>query len=140
MNLQSKLRDIGKQEQGVWVTYDEEGDYAVFLIAAQDSERFKSELGRRAKPLAKIKDPSPSLVSKITNEALAEALLLDWKNVLDGAGQPIPATYENKLLLFQRAPELKEWICQQASLAENYRSEAEAAELAACKSDAPMGA
>lgn len=106
-------------EEGTWLTFDK----ASFLLASSRGKRFQNFIARKSRKLGKAEiAANPGIFIEITNEALAEVVLLDWKNVTSG-GTAVPCTPENKRALIG-LPEFRDWLTEASADMDNFRAEA----------------
>lgn len=142
MRLAAITRSRERSEGGVWWNFEtgeilrepHAKDLSV-LVAEAQNPRFRSELQRlRLRDqhiLRAAGDKWAAELQKLTDEAAAATVLLDWRNLEGDDGQPVPYSRE-KALEILRDPSL--WQFRQAVLdfAQHgvaYRKEAEEAAL-----------
>ena len=132
MNLRDYITSPSK-ESGVWISYDG----AEFLIAAITRPEYNRALEkhRKGRPLAKLQRDNET-AKQIITEALADAVLLDFRGVKDGDSDLAP-TRENRLAVLA-IPSLREWIVEQASTIANFQAEATAEDAEALKSPSAL--
>src|SRR5690554_5834285 len=103
--------DKAKQEDGNWVTLDG----SEFCIAYARNTRFIKTLNRLRKPYQRQLDKGtldPETADDIFCEALADAILVDWKDVIDSAGNTIPYSKEIAKQALVGNPELREFVSE----------------------------
>ncbi len=128
MNIASMKTDEARAK-GVWLPYDG----AEFLVAYAESTAYKRAVNkaRLKRSPAEIRR-KPELLEQIAAEAMAEAVLLDWRGVKNGE-EDFPCTPANKLTLLA-IPEFRDWLATQCNDANNFKSEAIASDAADLKS------
>jgi hypothetical protein len=127
----SELRTDKEKVEGVWLKY---GEDAEFFIASTESKTYTKALGKLTKKYQPHKvrnDPATQL--KIAKEAMAEALLLDFRGITDG-GKPLKNTIENRRTILE-VDAVRSWIADQAQDIANFQTEGESADAADLKSD-----
>lgn len=111
--------DEDKQKEGVWVKYDESD----LLIASAQSTKFSKLLNRLQMKNERAIKKDPSVANKVYIEAMAEAMLLDWKNVVDVEGNEVPYTVEMSVAALTGDPDLREFVTNTAVDNELYTKE-----------------
>lgn len=123
------------EQGGTWVTpFGPEADgYPAFLLARMGgrnqkySRAVQSRLQQYQRLISTQRDNPDQgtldLVSEKTKEAFCEAVLLDWRNVLDGDNKPLEFSKENAMILVNKIPEIYETLL---GLAQSYNTFREA--------------
>lgn len=86
--------------EGVWhvidgkrkatpVAVEDIGEQCAILVASMDKPEYAQALKRRAKAARMLGDLTDEMQLKITNQALAETIFLDWRN-WEIDGKPVP--------------------------------------------------
>lgn len=137
----TKLQTDEEKAAGVWIKApwsEDDGPAAEFCIAyTGTSKTYKRALVRGTRKHSQVElKQKPELAEAITREAIAEGILLDWKNVFEGE-KPLPCTKENKLKVLA-ITEIQEWLFNLANDAANFRAEALAEDADALKSGDPV--
>jgi hypothetical protein len=92
--------------QGVWVPYED----AELKIARWNNEAHRSCIQRLYKKYgAKRTGISEALSERVGVEAMADHILMDWKNITEN-GVILPATRENKIRLLTDYPDFRDEI------------------------------
>lgn len=111
--------DENKQTDGVWVDF--EGSQ--LLVASAQSTKFTKVLNRIQKKLARQIQQDASVANKAYLEAMAEAMLLDWKDVLDVEGNEVHYSKEVALQALTGDPELRDFVSNTAVDNDLYQKE-----------------
>lgn len=129
MNLREHTTDKNKSSKGVW----KEFDGAQFLIAASNTPAYTRALSAATKrfPINKIRKDA-ALAAQAAREAMADAVLLDWKGVNDGPNE-VKCTRENKLALLE-IEAFRDWLATEAQDVSNFQAEAMAEDAETLKS------
>lgn len=88
---------------------------AKFLIAHSGNMRFQRAMQRMQKPFRrKIEknEMDPADQKRILIQALAEAILLDWKDVANSTGQGVPYSRELAIKALTNDDELREFVME----------------------------
>jgi hypothetical protein len=115
--------DLQKSNDGVWV--DHELGYS-FKIAEAGNENYMKYLRQIQKPvLARIRIKEEGLMEDLVKQAAAKFILVDWKNIEDESGQPIPYSPEKALELFKNPAlhKIYDWILEKANDFELYKQQ-----------------
>ena len=110
--------DQEKSINGVWYEY-EGGE---FLVARGDNQRTKDRVEVLRKPhRRKIERGEASdIIFDITLQAMAETILLDWKNVMDSQGNEVPYSSEKAFIALKNSREFREAVSGFAGNESNY--------------------
>lgn len=110
--------DETKQEDGEWFEF--EG--AEFLIASVESPKFIRTYERLQKPYKKSRSEISQETSlKLICEALADAVLLDWRNVYQSAAKkPVEYSKETAKQALIKNKKLREFVTEVAAEQDNY--------------------
>ena len=114
--------DLKKVDEGVWMDF--EG--SKFLIAHISNMKFQRALSRLQQPhRRKIEQGSidPNLNKRIVAEAMAEGVLLDWKNVGSVGGETPAYTPKLGMTALMKSVEFRDWVSEIATNMSNYRDE-----------------
>lgn len=115
-------KDLTALDKGVWT----EWGGSSFLIAHISNMKFQRSLSRLQHPhRRKIEQGTidPAVNKKIVATAMSEAILLDWKDVIDAnkANVPFSAAAAEKALVGD--PEFRDFVSDFAMNMSNYRDE-----------------
>jgi hypothetical protein len=115
LQLRKHVLDPAKAQSGVWVKVFG----GSFLIARYQNPRtirlFREKASKRLIELMSADDDLDSseltpddvqLMLDLHNAVLAEAVILDWKDVLDEDNQPYHYSIENAIALVEKYPEI----------------------------------
>jgi len=100
VKLSSFKTDGKKETEGVWYDF---GAGCQLKISRNTRPEFREYTTTSLRPLIKalrsgrISQTEIEQVKKITREGYAKFILLDWKGLLDDAGNEIPFTYDRAL-------------------------------------------
>jgi len=128
-NLADLFVDNERSEKGVWVDYY---SGAQLLLASLDSIGYKSELARLARANKLILDEhNPDqfeAIRKITCEALAKKVLLDWRNIhlpneQGEIQRNVKYTWQIGMQCLLRSEVFKDFVTGEADKLDNYREE-----------------
>lgn len=114
--------DDNKQvfEQSKWATYNG----SKFLIAPASNLQFQRIFNRLQIPHRKKIEKSsldPKITQEITIQSLAEAILLNWDDVVDATGKIVPYTVELGVKTLTKHIDLREFIQEFALELENFK-------------------
>lgn len=115
-------RSRDKQEKGVWTTF--EGSQ--FKVASSTSTSFQRSLNRLQAPYRKKLDKGtldPKISRQILCEAMAQSLLLDWKDVTNAKNEEVPFSKESAEQALLNNDDLREYLQEYATDLENFRQE-----------------
>jgi hypothetical protein len=115
--------DIRTIDEGVWVPFDGSS----FRIAHISNVKFQRSVARLQQPHRKkieagTMDPGQS--KELACRALSEAVLLDWKDVINAAGEQVPYTPEHGFEALMKNPEFRDFVSDVAQNAARFREEA----------------
>lgn len=118
--------DLASTESGVW------GDFldSQFLIAHISNMRFQRILAKLQQPhRAKIERGTldPQVSKDLLCKAMAEGILLDWKNVVDGDGKVTEYTSQKGFVALSKNVEFRDFVTDFATNLSNFRAEEVAA-------------
>lgn len=88
--------DLDAEVEGVWV---ELGDGAEVRVARLNNARHNKVLDRLRRPYRNHRNIPDDVNEKIATQAMAEAILLDWKGIEDRDGNPISYSTEKAIEL-----------------------------------------
>lgn len=99
--------DKNLEEKGIWLNY---GDFKIKIArAGGGNKRFEASCKNRLKGYERalqIGALSNDKANELMQEIYAESVILDWENVTDEEGKPIPFNKENVLKVLKDLPEL----------------------------------
>lgn len=129
MSLYSQFEtDPELEKTGIWLEYDvnSKGEPIKIRIARAGgaNTQFTKRMEQRVKPLRRqIQNETLSVdaIQKLTQEVYSEAVVLEWLNVEDRDGNPIPFSAANVAKLFQDIPDLFLDIQEQAQRSALFR-------------------
>lgn len=111
------------ENEGIW---EEIGDGAKVLVARVGNKKWEAAMERLRKPhlksLRRRGRLQDEVAEKITIEAMAEALLLDWEGI-EEEGEVVAYSKENATRFLTDYPEFRNMVYGIASDAEVYRQE-----------------
>ena len=108
---------------GVWADF---GD-SKFLVTHMSNVAFQRAVMRLQSPhKSKIEKGTldPQISRDIMSKAMAQALVLDWKDVVDGEDKPVVFTSEACFKALKNNEDLRDFISEFAMNLENFRKEA----------------
>lgn len=111
-----------KLEVGVWAEYKG----GQFLIAHAGNDKFQRVLARLQRPhRRKIQrdELDPVEQKRITLAAIAEAILLDWKDVTDADGNEIKYSVKIAVRALTNDPDFRDFVMEFSAEMENFREE-----------------
>lgn len=121
-SLSSLLTDPVKEREGVWATIS--GGLEV-LVARVSSPAYRSYCRERLSSLSKLgkqKDYDEK-AEEILKKAAAMFLLLDWKDLTDDQGSPIPYSWERAEEIFVKSDDIYREVMAIAQNRDLYRLE-----------------
>jgi len=110
-------------DAGVWTNFDGSD----LLIAHSSNLRFQRTFTRLHQPHRKRIDNGtldPKLGKELMCKAMADGLLIDWKNVVDGKGVDVPYSQDMAFKLLMNNHELREYVSDFSANLSNFRQEA----------------
>ena len=120
--------DSSKEVQGFELTlYD--GDFEIVCILARaggSNKRFANRLSALLKPYERAMRSgslSDEKSAEIMSQALAETVVVDWKNVQDREGNDLPCTVENVKQILMDLPELRQVVFDESQNHANFAAE-----------------
>lgn len=108
--------------KGVWFEYGG----SQFLVAHSSNLKFQRVFTRLQAPhRTKIEKGTldPEISRKIMCEAFSQAIVLDWKDVIDASGADVPFTKEMACEALANNPDLLEYIQEVSSNLANFRND-----------------
>jgi hypothetical protein len=118
--------DLKRAEEGTWVPFAEGIEVC---IASLNTERFKAARRRLLKPhvreLRAGTAEAGERILELIKPAVARFIVVDWRNLQDDEGEPIPYSPEKCLELFHD-PTLQDfyaWVLNTAGESELFRQE-----------------
>ncbi|MGI9573911.1 hypothetical protein ACRYJU_07465 [Alloalcanivorax xenomutans] len=112
--------DTDKIQKGRWCEY--EGSR--FLIARDDSDRYRKELGDYIRRVQKDEEVSAAEMGDEEIRIKAAHLLLDWADVVDREGKEVPYSAEKAYLTMRHDKAFHAWVVSQARDHAKYRHDA----------------
>jgi hypothetical protein len=104
MDIEQVFRYGPKAVEGVWTSYED----AELKIARWNNEAHRSGIQKLYRKFGgKRSGISEALSEKIGIEAMADNILMDWKNVTEN-GADLPATRENRVRLLSDYPDFRD--------------------------------
>lgn len=147
MNLFELQTDPDKDAKGVWIEYPDKSDNgnqkpAEFLIASTSSREYRKALNAEVRKRFHrkwLEDIEGRDEAEI--QALAKTVLLSWRGAvyLERAGEVSQYSREAAIKAL-RIPAFKAWVEAEANNLENFQAQEKAADIAALKSGAQVGA
>lgn len=129
MNLWEQFEaDEDMEKSGIWLEVGETDDHLPirFLIARAgvSNPKYMKVLQAKMKPIQRLLE-NDLLEAKasvdVMKKVFSEAIVLNWENVMDRDGKPMPFSKENCLMLFNKLPDLFAHIQAEASKLANFR-------------------
>lgn len=113
--LDSLFVDPEVGQEGVWVDFY---GGSQLKLASIESMKYKSTMAKLARQhriqLDEANEDSTELVQKITAEALAKCVLLDWKGIqIDG--KPVPYTWQVGMDAIQKSSKFRDFVSERAA-------------------------
>ena len=108
--------------QGVWIAFPNGMEFCIHR-AGGSNKAFSRAFQAKMKPNRRAWEKGnldPSVQERILRECYVEHVVIDWKNVTDKEGIPVPFTRENLNDLLVSAPELFEDIRYEADNLSNF--------------------
>lgn len=115
---EKKLDEIG--QQGVWVEYD---DGVSFLLGSTETPLYKktfSAVYERERTKYKNRDIPDDVAEAAFNEVYANAIVLDWKGMVDESGNPMDYTRENVMKVLSGLRRVRVFIVQFSNERKNF--------------------
>lgn len=113
---------VDKEESGVWA--DWKGSR--FLIASSNAMKFQRLFQKLQRPHRKAIDKGtldPGVQVKIMSQAMAETLILDWKNVIDNSGSEVPFSVNTAFDVLRKNSEFRDFVSEFATEISNFVAE-----------------
>ena len=123
VNIATKMEDVAREIDGVWIDYQ---DDAKLLIARMGNPQNRKAYERaQARFRGKIKRDKMTADDRIEVMAkcLADSILLDWKGINDHESKKLKYTPEMAYQALRWDLDLREFVADQADLAENFRAD-----------------
>lgn len=116
--------DLNECETGIWVDFEGSS----FLVAHISNMKFQRALARLQQPHRKKLESGgldPQVQREVICKAMAEAILLDWKNVgsVNEAHSGIKYTSANAFTALLKNTEFRDFISEVATNLSNYRAQ-----------------
>ncbi len=121
MKLSRFKTDAEKETGGVWYHV---GAGLEILVARTRNTKFRERIRELMRPhLRSIRKGRVELdvVEDMNRQAVAETVLLDWRNLENDDGTKIPYSKEKALEVLKKHPEFEEIVTECAGDIENYR-------------------
>lgn len=109
-------------ENGIWRDFDD----SEFLIAHMSSIRFQRALARAQQPYRKKIEAGtldPGLQRKVTCQAMAEGIVLDWRKVTDDKGAEVEYSTKACCNLLEKNAHFREFVSDVALNLTNFHEE-----------------
>ena len=103
-----------------------------FHIRSTESQQYRSRILTLGRQNAHRLKRDSNLQQKITVEAMADTILIDWEGITDN-GEALPCTDETKRAILQ-IPEIRDLIATESQDLANFRKEGAASDAADLKS------
>lgn len=111
-------------ERGVWTDFSG----SQLLIANTGNLTYQRELSRLQQPYRKKIERGtldPKITKHLLCKAIADAVLIDWKDVIDGKGKQVKFDKEVAYKALDSSEELRDFVIDYATNFENYKEEVE---------------
>ena len=89
--------DVAREEQGVWVEYAAGVEFRIARLNNPAYQKCLRKLLKADGRRFRRRRPTDENAEKLTNRALAQHVLVDWRNLEDEDGSPIPYSVEKAL-------------------------------------------
>lgn len=123
LNIFNEQTDGRREQEGAWCPYKKG---AQLLIARLSNPQHKREQERLEAPYKKQirRGTLPqSIARRITAEAMAKTVLLDWKGVKDAKGKDVAYTPELGAEVLQKDLSLQDFVIEQAANEDLFRDD-----------------
>lgn len=113
---------VNNEEDGVWAEFRG----SKFLIASSGSTKFQRLFSKLQTPHRKAisrGNLDPAIQLDIMSRAMSQALLLDWKDVIDSQGNIVNFNTDIAFKVLKGNSELRDFITEYATDIANYRQE-----------------
>ena len=114
--------DVSLLDEGVWTEFNG----SKLKIAHSSNSAFQRALSRRQQPhRRKIEQGTadPQVLRDVMCQAMADALVVDWKEVTDKSGASIAYTPELGYKALKNNPDLREYVTEFSTNLDNFRTE-----------------
>lgn len=114
--------DNSQLTAGMWTSY---GD-SEFLVTHMSNLTFQRAVMRRQAPFKrKIENGTmdPKITREIMTRAMAEALILDWRKVVDNQGKEVPYSIDACEKALSNNEDLRDYISEFAMNLDNFKQE-----------------
>lgn len=114
--------DLSAVDAGTWREYDD----SKFLIAHISNLKFQRALARLQQPhKRKLQEGTldPKINQQIVCQAMAEGVLLNWRDMTTVDGSEVEYSQENAAKLLQRDPAFRDWVTDVSTNMANFRAE-----------------
>ena len=127
-DLDQQFFDPEMSEHGVWIDFY---SGSRLKLTSVENKKYKATLARLGKryrlQLDSSNEDSFELVNKITCEALANHVLLDWEGItINGKDTPYSPKVGQEALM--KSQKLRDFVQEQAALPDNFQKPEEASE------------
>jgi len=128
-----RLGDLDRQYTATTDTYDlyvgdnNKGEEIIFVVGRTGRPEHETVARRFSKQLERSRR-NKDKYRKVLIEVAARSLLIDWENLIDDDGKPVPCTLENKISVLTDYPDLFSSVIETASDTSLFRDEEEEAE------------
>lgn len=129
MELTTVTTAANLELEGVWRKFED----AEFLIAGANSPKWQRALRRHGASVSssKLKNDIPTQENLVI-QAMADAILLDWRGNVTMKAKKLAPTRENKIVILS-IPTMRNWITDQMNDIANFQQEEAKAEDAEAK-------
>lgn len=108
------------ETEGVWVDF---GDGVEVKLTRLNTKAAKEVRRREEKPYARLREIPEDIQEKVLTRIMAQAVIKEWKGVLDEKGKPIPCTAEAVEALLNELPDFREDLIFAAAQRETFKAE-----------------
>lgn len=116
--------DKEKEIQGQWIPIGQGIEIKIARMNNPKYAEFIATKGKTIRPMIRHKIQTPELTKEfetLLKKAAANCILLDWKNIEDETGKPLPYSVEEAIKQFEAYPEFYAMVIEQASDIQNFR-------------------
>jgi hypothetical protein len=121
--LSSIAIDTKKSIDGVWCPLYDGIELKIARINNPDYEKYREKLNEPFLRQIRASIIDKGVMADLTKQAVAKCVLIDWKNIEDEVGQPIPYSYEKALEILRNPAyvQLADFVMAKACDYELYR-------------------
>lgn len=112
--------DSRKENEGVWIAHPTlPGDFCIARMGTEAQQAVVQEQLKRMR--VKTTDDIPmTRQNEFVCRVFARSVVVDWRDVVDLVGTPVPYSEENAYAFLMSNTELRDWVQQEANIAERY--------------------